>query len=260
MLRRPFIASAIAIIALIIVLLIVSLVQGQRHLKAVQKELGKTNEQVVKLEKVIANQKTALDAVNEARTQLESHLNDANADNDQLRKKLDASQSQMKENQTHAQELTNELEKTKKEAYAQLATEREASQRQFETIINETTKKLSESEKRIANLTEQLKSVSAERDATQSKFSENQSQLEAMQNELAEAKAGTEQANARATEFESAGANTAKEAETERSKLQAALDQANAEIERLESELEKQKTTPPEQGESVSPAPGERRL
>ena len=40
MLRRPFIASAIAIIALIIILLIVSLVQGQRHLKAVQKELG----------------------------------------------------------------------------------------------------------------------------------------------------------------------------------------------------------------------------
>src|ERR1044071_6284794 len=95
MLRRPFIASAIAIIALIIVLLIVSLVQGQRHLKAVQKELRKTNEQVVKLEKVIANQKTALDAVNEARTQLESHLNDANADNDQLRKELDASQSQI---------------------------------------------------------------------------------------------------------------------------------------------------------------------
>jgi chromosome segregation ATPase len=259
MLRRPFIASAIAIIALIIVLLIVSLVQGQRHLKAVQKELGKTNEQVVKLEKVIANQKTALDAVNEARTQLESHLNDANADNDQLRKELDASQSQMKENQTHAQELTNELEKTKKEAYAQLTTEREASQRRFETITDETTKKLSESEKRIVNLTEQLKSVSAERDTTQSKFSENQSQLEAMQNEFAKAKEATQQANAKATELETA-ANAAKDTEAERSKLQAALDQANAEIERLKGELEKQKSTPPEQGESVSPAPGERRL
>ena len=82
----------------------------------------------------------------------------------------------------------------------------------------------------------------------------NQSQLEAMQNELAEAKAATEQANARATEFESAGANTAKEAETERSKLQAALDQANAEIERLKSELEQQKMTPPV---SVAPSPEE---
>jgi len=217
-----------------------------------------TNEQVVKLEKVIANQKTALDAVNEARTQLESQLNEANADND-LRKELDASQSQMKENQTHAQELTNELEKTKKEAYAQLTTEREASQRRFGTITDETTKKLSESEKRIANLTEQLKSVSAERDATQSKFSENQSQLEAMQNELAKAQEATQQANAKATELETA-ANAATDAEAERSKLQAALDQATVEIERLKGELEKQKSTPPEQGESVSPAPGERRL
>jgi ElaB/YqjD/DUF883 family membrane-anchored ribosome-binding protein len=55
-------------------------------------------------------------------------------------------------------------------------------------------------------------------------------------------------------------ANSAKEAETARSKLQADLDQAKAEIEQLKSELEKQKSTPPEQGESVSPAPGERRL
>src|ERR1044071_3684117 len=207
MLRRPFIASAIAIIALIIVLLIVSLVQGQRHLKAVQKELRKTNEQVVKLEKVIANQKTALDAVNEARMQLESHLNDANADNDQLRKELDASQSQMKENQTHAQLLTNELEKTKKEAYTQLAAAKEAHQRQFEAITNEATKKLSESEKRVADLTEQLKSVSAERDATQSKLSDTQSELErpkeaaqqtnakleASEDELEKAKEATEQ-------------------------------------------------------------------
>jgi len=182
-----------------------------------------------------------------------------NSDNDQLRKELDASQSQMKENQTHAQELTNELEKTKKEAYAQLTTEREASQSRFEAITNEATEKLSESEKRIANLTEQLKSVSAERDATQSKFSENQSQLEAMQNELAKAQEATQQANAKATELETA-ANAATDAEAERSKLQAALDQATVEIERLKGELEKQKSTPPEQGESVSPAPGERRL
>jgi hypothetical protein len=81
-----------------------------------------------------------------------------------------------------------------------------------------------------------------------------------MKAEPEEATKAAEQANARATEFESAGANTAKDAEVERSKLQAALDQANAEIERLKGELDKQKSTPPEQGESVSPAPGERRL
>jgi chromosome segregation ATPase len=81
-----------------------------------------------------------------------------------------------------------------------------------------------------------------------------------MDAELAKAKEAVEQANAKTTELESAGANTAKEAETERTKLQTALDQANAEIERLKSELEKPKSTPPEQGQSVSPTPGERRL
>ena len=67
-------------------------------------------------------------------------------------------------------------------------------------------------------MTEQLNSVSAERDATQSKLSDTQSELEkakettqqtnakleATEDELEKAKAATEQANARATEFESA--------------------------------------------------------
>jgi predicted RNase H-like nuclease (RuvC/YqgF family) len=67
----------------------------------------------------------------------------------------------------------------------------------------------------------------------------------------------TEQANARVTELESAGANTAKEAKTERSKLLAELDEANEEIERLRTEIEQQKATPPEQGNSVSQPPAE---
>src|SRR6188472_1538254 len=184
--RLPFLASALAIIALIIVLLLVSLVEGHKQLRSVQKELGRTNEQVVQhkaatadLEKSVANLKTELDAADKKRTELQGNLDEANSDNDVLRRELDAAQSQLKEKEANAQELTNELEKTKKDAYAQLTTEREASQRRFETITGEATKKLSESEKRIANLTEQLKSVSAERDTTQSKFSENQSQLEA---------------------------------------------------------------------------------
>jgi phosphoenolpyruvate-protein kinase (PTS system EI component) len=57
----------------------------------------------------------------------------------------------------------------------------------------------------------------------------------------------TEQAKAKAN-----AANTAKDAEAERSKLKAALDQANAEIERLKSE--QQQTVPPV---PVSPPPGE---
>jgi hypothetical protein len=53
----------------------------------------------------------------------------------------------LKEKEAQAQELTTELEKTKKETYAQLAAEREANQRQFETITDHATKKLSQSEK-----------------------------------------------------------------------------------------------------------------
>lgn len=80
------------------------------------------------------------------------------------------------------------------------------------------------------------------------------------QTNLDEATSDNEQLRKDIDAAQTQSANAAKEAEAEHSKLQAALDQANAEIERLKSELEKQKSTPPEQGESVSPAPGERRL
>jgi chromosome segregation ATPase len=102
------------------------------------------------------------------------------------------------------QELTTELEKTKKETYSQLAAAKEAHQRQFEAITNEATKKLSESEKRVADLTEHLKSISAQGTRlrkgmlTQSKLTENQSQLEAIQNELAKVKEATEEVKAKA--------------------------------------------------------------
>jgi chromosome segregation ATPase len=188
-------------------------------------------------------------------------LSEAKTKAEQFGKDLNMAQSQLKEKEAHGQELTAELEKTKKDTYAQLAAEKEANQKQFETITNEATKKLSESEERVSDLTEQLKSVSAqveqlktEKDAAQSKLTENQSKLEATDAELANAKEATEQANARVTELESAGANTAKEAETERSKLQTALDQANKEIERLKSQREQRQTNPPL---SVSPAPEE---
>ena len=177
-----------------------------------------------------------------------------------MRKELDAAQSQLKEEDAHTLELTTELEKTKKETYAQLAAEKEASQRQFDTITNEATKKLSESEKRVSDLTEQLKSVSAqveqlktEKDAAQSKLTENQSEFGAMENELAKAKEATQEATARATELEKA-ANQATEAEAERAQIQSALDQANKEIEQLKTQLEQQQAAPPV---SVSPAPEE---
>src|SRR6185295_1909794 len=267
MLRWPFVASALAIVALIIVLLLVSLVQGHKQLRSVQKELGRTNEQVVQhkaataeLEKSVANLKTELDAADKKRTELQGNLDEANSDNEVLRNELGAAQSQLKEKEAQAQELTTELEKTKKETYAQLAAAKKASQRQFETITNEATKKLSDSEKRVADLTEQLKSVSAEKYALQSKLSENQSEFEAVSNELAKAKEATQEASAKATELENT-VNAAKDAEAERTQIQSALDQANKEIERLQSELEQQKMTPPvsvaSSIEEAPPPPGQ---
>ena len=123
---RPLIAAGLAIIAPGVVVLLVAAIQ--RHLK---QELGRTNEQVVKLEKVIGNLKMELDAENKARTQLEGHLNEANSDNDHRRQELDTAQSESKEKDARAQELTDELEKARKEAERQLAAQTEASQLLF---------------------------------------------------------------------------------------------------------------------------------
>ena len=73
--------------------------------------------------------------------------------------------------------------------------------------------------------------------------------------ELAKAKEATEQANAKATELEETAADIVKYAEAERSKLQAALDQANAEIERLRTELQQEKAGPSQDGDSFSDSP-----
>jgi len=47
----------------------------------------------------VANLETEVDEANKARTEIQGHLNEANSTIEQLRKK------QLKENQTHAQEL-----------------------------------------------------------------------------------------------------------------------------------------------------------
>jgi hypothetical protein len=61
---------------------------------------------------------------------------------------------------------------------------------------------------------------------------------------IAKAKEATQEASAKASELENT-ANQAKDAEAERTQIQSALDEANKEIERLRSELEQQKATPP---------------
>jgi len=66
-------------------------------LKAVRNELGRTNEQVVKLEKVVGGLKTEVDEANKARTDIQGKLDEANSTIEQLRKDLATSQSQLKE-------------------------------------------------------------------------------------------------------------------------------------------------------------------
>jgi hypothetical protein len=52
--------------------------------------------------------------------------------------------------------------------------------------------------------------------------------------------------------LEQKATNIAKDAEAELSKLQAALDQANVEVERLKSELQQREAVPSQEGNSVS--------
>jgi chromosome segregation ATPase len=87
----------------------------------------------------------------------------------------------------------------------------------------------------LATASAQLKQTSDDRDAAQSKLSP---QLESVNGELTKTKQAAEQADAKADD----AANTAKA-------LQGALDQANAQIERLKAELD-QRPLPPV---SVSP-------
>jgi chromosome segregation ATPase len=284
-----WIAIAVAIVAL--AALIYPLVQTQKRLKLVQSELGRANEQIIQaragaaeLERVVANLKTELDAATRARTELQGRLDEANSDNEELRTQIDAAQSELQEKEAQGERLTVELDKAKSataaakagltkrekqlvEVNEQLASERQTTQSQIEALskaADEAKAKISETETRVAGLTEQLEAASAQveqltsdRDTAQSKLGETQSQLEAMETELTKAKKAMEQANENVAELEKYAVNAAKDAEAERSKLQAALDHANAEVERLKSDLEQEKASPSEEGDSISQPPGQ---
>jgi septal ring factor EnvC (AmiA/AmiB activator) len=91
--RFPFIAAGLAILALGVVVLLVAVVQDQRHLRSVQRELDQAKEQVIRskataddLEKSAAKLKKELDETNKARTQLQGNLDEANSTIEQLRK------------------------------------------------------------------------------------------------------------------------------------------------------------------------------
>jgi septal ring factor EnvC (AmiA/AmiB activator) len=95
MLRFPVIASALAIIALIVVVLALSLLQSQKHLRLVHGELDGANKQIVQstaataeLEKTVAKLKTELDEASKARRELQENLDEATSDNEQLTLRL----------------------------------------------------------------------------------------------------------------------------------------------------------------------------
>jgi septal ring factor EnvC (AmiA/AmiB activator) len=90
-----WIAIGLAVVALAV--LFFPLVHMQKELRLVQIELGRANEQVAELERVIANLKTELDAANRARTQLQDSLGEAN--------------SEIEKRQSEVERLSTELEK-----------------------------------------------------------------------------------------------------------------------------------------------------
>ena len=90
-----WIAIGLAVVALAV--LFFPLVHMQKELRLVQIELGRANEQVAELERVVANLKTELDAANRARTQLQGSLDEAN--------------SEIKKRQSEVERLSAELEK-----------------------------------------------------------------------------------------------------------------------------------------------------
>ena len=276
----PWIAVATALVAL--PLLAHPLFQTQRQLWSVQSELGEANEQdqgraATGRERVLASLKTELVAANKARLLLQSNLDEAKSDNAQLRRDLDAAHLRSKEREAQGQEHAAELEKarttteaakaelTKREkelgeVNEQLASEREASQSQIETLnktANEAKSKLVESERQIAALKEalelasrQVEQLTSNKDAAESKLSEKESYIKVI---FDKAKETAEQANAKIGEAE----NAPNSAKAEVSKLQSALDQANSEIEILKAKLQleqaqSQATSAPEPPETDS--------
>ena len=101
----PFIVIAAGtIIAVGLVVLLVGVVQGQRHLRSVQIELDRAHDQIMqfkqaneKLATSVAKLETEVDEANKARTDIQGKLDEANSTIEQLRKDLATSQSQLKE-------------------------------------------------------------------------------------------------------------------------------------------------------------------
>ena len=102
--RFPFIAAGLTLIAVGVIVLVVGVVHSQEHLRSVQRELDRANEQIVQSKRANANLATSaakleteVDEANKARTDIQGKLDEANSTIEQLRKDLATSQSQLKE-------------------------------------------------------------------------------------------------------------------------------------------------------------------
>ena len=169
---RPLTLITIGVCLVVVVALVVPLVLTQRHLKEVRTELARTNEQVVQdraasdqLEQTISNLNAELDTANKTRTELKENLDETTSDVEQLRKDVELAQSQLKDREAQTQELTSELDKARRDSDQKIAAEHEASESQIEALTkagDDAKAKLSEAEKQIADLKEQLATTSTQ--------------------------------------------------------------------------------------------------
>ncbi len=94
---RVWVWIAIGVAVVVLAVLLFPLVQMQQDLRLVRIELGRANEQLAELERVVANLKTELDAANRARTELQGGLDEAN--------------TEIEKRQSEVERLSAELEK-----------------------------------------------------------------------------------------------------------------------------------------------------
>ena len=109
---RYFLAIAVGLAVVALIALVFPLLQSQ--------ELVQERRASAELEKAVANLKTELDMANKAGAQLKAKLDETNSNIEQLRNELTAAKSQSTESQAHAQELTTELGKARRDADQQL--------------------------------------------------------------------------------------------------------------------------------------------
>ena len=94
---RAWASIAIGLVVAVLAVLVVPLVQSQKDLRLVREQVVQASARNAKLESVVANLKTELDAANQARTELQGALEEV--------------KSQIEKRQSEIKRLTAELEK-----------------------------------------------------------------------------------------------------------------------------------------------------